>query len=842
MTIYNRDEVFKATMEYFNNDELATNVWIGKYCLKDSSGNLYEKIPDDMHRRLAKEFARIETKFKNPLSEEEIYNTLKKFKYIVPGGGSMSGIGNNIQTVSLSNCFVIGNGADSYGGIMLTDQEQAQLMKRRGGVGHDLSHIRPNGMEVKNSALTSTGVVPFMERYSNTTREVAQDGRRGALMLSISVNHPNAEDFIDAKMIEGKITGANISVKLSDKFMNAAINNEEFDQQFPIKGTPLIKKQINAKKLWDKIIFNAWKRAEPGILFWDKIISESPSDCYGKEWETISTNPCGEIPMNSFSSCILIANNLYSFVKNPFTKEASFDFELFKNIVNICQRLADDIVELEIEKIEKILKKIELDIEDDEIKIIEKNLWLKIKNRIIEGRRTGVGVTSEGDMLAALGLIYGTEEATNFSELVHKTLAIESYKTSIQMAKERGCFTIWNLEKESANPFLNRIFNEIKLESNNIIEDYKKTGRRNIANLTCAPVGTGSLMTQTTSGIEPVFKPVYKRRRKINPNDKNVKINFTDKVGDTWEEYNVFHHKFIDWMIINKFIIDGIWTFDPNDDKILDNIIKQSPYYKASSNDVDWVEKVKLQGKVQKWIDHSVSVTVNLPEDIDKETVAEVYEEAWKAGCKGVTVYREGSRDGVLISKDKKSNNTTVDLMKRNGHIVYNGAPVRPKSLPCDIYNITAKGEKWVVLIGLLHEQPYEVFSFKQKSLMLSPKFEKGILTKEKGGVYNLEITDVITIKNILGLFERDEEESLTRVISLALRHGAEVKFVYDQLNKSEGSIASFNKAIGRALKKYIPNGTKIKNKCPECEEDSLVYENGCTQCKNPKCGYSKCG
>ncbi|MEL6852926.1 MAG: adenosylcobalamin-dependent ribonucleoside-diphosphate reductase, partial [Bacteroidota bacterium] len=682
---YSFEEVLALAKDYFHGDELAANVWLNKYALKDSFGNIYDRTPDDMHQRMAKEINRIENKYPNPVSEEDIYQALKNFKYIVPQGGPMTGIGNNYQIVSLSNCFVIGQKglADSYGGVMKTDEEQVQLMKRRGGVGHDLSHIRPTGSPVMNSALTSTGVVPFMERYSNSTREVAQDGRRGALMLSISIKHPDAERFIDAKMDGTKVTGANVSVRIDDEFMKAVVGGKNYTQQYPLKDkNPMVKQDIDAKKLWDKIIHNAWASAEPGILFWDTVQRESIPDCYSDlGFETVSTNPCGEIPLCPYDSCRLLAINLYSFVEEPFTKEAKFNFEKFKKYVALAQRIMDDIVDLEMEKIEKILAKIEADPEDPEIKRTEMVLWQKIKEKCEQGRRTGVGITAEGDMLAALGLTYGTDEALVFSEKVHRTLALAAYRSSVDMAKDRGAFPIFEAEREKNNPFILRL----KKANKKLYEDMVKYGRRNIALLTIAPTGTTSLMTQTSSGIEPVFLVSYKRRRKVNPNDKSVKVDFIDEVGDHWEEYHVFHHKFVDWLEVNGFTREEVEKLDEEE---LTDLIQRSPYNGATSNDVDWVNKVKMQGAIQKWVDHSISVTVNVPNDISEEMVAKIYQTGWEEGCKGITIYRDGSRSGVLIA------DTDTSGQKKEGEFVETQAPKRPEKLDAQVVRFQNNLEK----------------------------------------------------------------------------------------------------------------------------------------------------
>jgi len=837
---YSNEEAVKSAIEYFRGDELAGTVWVNKYALKDSKGNIYEKNPDDMHWRIAREIERIEAekKYPNPLSSQEVYSLLKEFKYIIPQGSPMSGIGNNFQKVSLSNCFVIGNtgDSDSYGGIMKIDQEQVQLMKRRGGVGHDLSHLRPKGSDVENSALTSTGIVPFMERYSNSTREVAQDGRRGALMLTVSIKHPDSESFVDAKMTQGKVTGANISVKIDDEFMKAVENKEKYTQKYPIDSPePIITKEIEAEKLWKKIIHNAWKSAEPGILFWDTVQRESVPDCYSDfSFKTVSTNPCGEIPLCPYDSCRLLAINLYSYVKNPFTESAKFDFELFKNHVHYAQRIMDDIIDLELEKINSILEKIKNDPEDEEIKRTEYNLWKNIEKKALEGRRTGIGITAEGDMLAALNLRYGSEEAIDFSTKVHKTLAIETYRSSINLAKERGAFPIFNFEREKNNPFIRRILNESpELENEMMIH-----GRRNIALLTVAPTGTTSLMTQTSSGIEPVFLPVYKRRRKVNPNDKNAKITFVDEVGDSWEEYPVFHHKFVEWMEAKGYNPSKEYS-----DEEIDELVKKSPYYKATSNDVDWLSKVKLQGAIQKWVDHSISVTINLPESASEELVNELYLTGWKVGCKGITVYRDGSRSGVLISgKEKKKED-------KDNPFEYK----RPKILEADVIRFNNDNEKWIAFVGLKDGRPYEIFTgISEGEMFPIPKsINKGEIIKirdERGEArYDFRYRDKYGYENTVGgLSHQFNKEfwNYAKLISSVLRHEMPIENVVnliDSLNFDKESINSWKSGVKRALKRYIPNGTKArKGHCDECGSENLIYQEGCLICTN--CGSSKCG
>ncbi len=835
-TVYAFEEAFDASSIYFNGDELAAKVWVNKYALKDSYGNLYEKTPDDMHRRLAREINRIERKYKNPLPEHLIYSVLKDFKYIVPQGGPMTGIGNDFQIASLSNCFVIGNDgdSDSYGGIMKIDQEQVQLMKRRGGVGHDLSHIRPKGTPVLNSALTSTGVVPFMERYSNSTREVAQDGRRGALMLSISIKHPDSGRFIDAKMESGKVTGANVSVKITDEFMNAVVEKRTFRQQYPVDSdNPKFVNDIDAVKLWNKIIHNAWRSAEPGVLFWDTVIGESVPDCYADlGYKTVSTNPCGEIPLCPYDSCRLLAINLYSYVKDPFTKKAAFDFDQFKEHVGLAQRMMDDIIDLELEKIDAILKKINTDPESEELKLVERNLWQNIRTKTEEGRRTGIGITAEGDMLAALGLRYGSEEAIDFSVEVHKNLALEAYKSSTYLAKERGPFKIYDAEREVNNPFIQRLKEVDSVMYNNMV----RFGRRNIALLTIAPTGTTSLMTQTTSGIEPIFSAFYKRRRKVNPNDKDVFISFKDEVGDSWEEYNVFHHKFVDWLKINKYDPDEVKRMS---DEEIEAIIAKSPYNKASANDVDWLAKVRMQGAIQKWVDHSISVTINLPSDVQEDLVSELYLTAWKSGCKGATVYRDGSRTGVLIASGGKQEAIAEK-------------PKRPKVLDCDIIRFNNNEEKWIAFVGLKDGNPYEIFTgLADEEMFPIPKtIVKGKIIKnkdEEGNTrYDFQYTDKYGYKNTMGGLShmfKPEFWNYAKLISGVLRHGMPIPDVVNliqSLRLDSESINNWKNGVERALKKYIPNGTKAKGKCGECGSENIVYEEGCLICKD--CGSSKCG
>jgi ribonucleoside-diphosphate reductase alpha chain len=836
--IYSQEEAIKASLKYFKGDDLAARVWVNKYALKDSFGNIFELNPDDMHRRLAKEIARIEQRYLNPLTEEEIYGVLKDFKYIVPQGGPMTGIGNDYQVASLSNCFVVGNdgNSDSYGGIMKIDQEQVQLMKRRGGVGHDLSHIRPKGSPVKNSALTSTGIVPFMERYSNSTREVAQDGRRGALMLSVSIKHPDSENFIDAKLEQGKVTGANVSVKMQDDFMIAVESGTPYVQQYPIDSkNPIYQKEINAGDLWSKIVKNAWKSAEPGILFWDNIINESIPDCYADlGYRTVSTNPCGEIPLCPYDSCRLLAINLYSYVEHPFTKQAKFNFDLFKEHVHYAQRIMDDIIDLELEKIDAILDKVNADPEDEHIKFTEKNLWENIKRKANEGRRTGIGITAEGDMLAALGLRYGSEIATDFSEEIHKTTALEAYRSSVYLAKDRGPFTIYSAEREKNNPMINRIKNADPV----LYEKMVKYGRRNIALLTIAPTGTTSLMTQTTSGIEPVFLPVYKRRRKVNPGDKDVRVDFTDESGDTWEEYIVFHHKFKTWMEAN-----GHETNREYSQEELNELVITSPYFKATSNDVDWLAKVRMQGRIQKWVDHSISVTINLPADAKEELVGELFFEAWKSGCKGVTVYRDGSRSGVLISNDDKE--------KKKG----SGFPTkRPEKLEAEVVRFQNNKDKWIAFVGLLDSRPYEIFtgfSDDEDGILLPRSITKGYIIKsredEETSRYDFQYINSRGYKTTIeGLSHKFNPVywNYAKLISGTLRHGMPIHKVVDlvtSLQLDNETINSWKAGVARALKKYIPDGTLAEDaKCGECGSDEVIYQEGCLTCIS--CGSSKCG
>ncbi len=838
---YSQKEALEASIGYFNGDELAATVWINKYALKDSFGKIYEKTPDDMHRRIAREISRMEAKYPNPMSEEEVFNLIKNFKYIVPQGSPMAGIGNPFQIASLSNCFVIGNDgrSDSYGGIFKVDEEQVQLMKRRGGVGHDLSHIRPKGSAVKNSALTSTGLVPFMERYSNSTREVAQDGRRGALMLSVSINHPDAEDFIDAKMEQGKVTGANVSVRVDDTFMKAVEQDSKYLQKYPVfHKEPKFSKEINARNLWKKIVHNAWRSAEPGILFWDTIIRESVPDCYADlGFTTVSTNPCGEIPLCPYDSCRLLAINLFSYVEQPFTDKAFFNFQLFKVHIASAHRIMDDIIDLELEKIEAILDKIKNDPESDEIKLVEQRLWTNIQKKAIEGRRTGIGITAEGDMLAALGMRYGSDKAMSFSEEVHKIIALEAYRSSVHTARERGAFPIFDANREKENPFIKRL----KKVDEKLYFEMLEYGRRNIALLTIAPTGSTSLMTQTTSGIEPVFMPIYKRRRKVNPGDKGVRVDFVDEVGDSWEEYVVFHHRFKQWMLINGYDSD-----QPYSQEELDALVKKSPYYKATSNDVDWVRKVHLQGAIQKWVDHSISVTINLPNDATEDLVDTLYLEAWKSGCKGVTVYRDGSRSGVLIANDDKNDQGKTTLVS---------FPIkRPKTLDTDVVRFQNNKEKWIAFIGLIDDKPYEIFTGladDEDGILLPRSVNKGLIIKNRDldniARYDFQYQNQRGYKTTIeGLSHKFDPEfwNYAKLISGTLRHGmpiANVVHLVESLQLDNVSINTWKNGVARALKRYIPNGTATKGQqCDNCKSSNLMYQEGCLTCKD--CGSSKCG
>ena len=834
------NDAVAASKEYFAGDELAATVWVSKYALKDSFGHIYERTPEDMHHRISAELERIENKYPNPMGKEEIFSLLDHFRYIIPQGGPMTGIGNNLQVASLSNCFVIGNRkhSDSYGGIFRMDEEQVQLMKRRGGVGHDLSGLRPTGTPVLNSALTSTGIVPFMERYSNSTREVAQDGRRGALMLSLSIKHPDAERFIDAKTQSGKVTGANVSIKIDDEFMRAAMENRPYHQQFPINAEkPVIETDIDAKKLWDKIIHNAWQSAEPGVLFWDTIIRESIPDCYADQgFTTVSTNPCGEIPLCPYDSCRLLALNLLSYVENPFTPEAKFNFDLFREHVGKAMRMMDDIIDLELEKVDLIINKVASDPEEEEIRRVEFDLWQKIKDMALKGRRTGLGITAEGDMLAALGLRYGSDEAINFAVDVHRTLAVEAYRASVKMAQERGAFPLYDTAREKGNPMIERL----RETDPELYAEMEKYGRRNIAMLTIAPTGTTSLMSQTTSGIEPVFRPVYKRRRKINPSDKGKTPDFIDDMGEKFEEYYVYHHQFVKWLEKNGYNTENLQKIS---DEELDKMLKASPYYGATANDIDWVAKVRMQGAIQKWVDHSISVTVNLPNDVSEELVAEVYRTAWECGCKGITVYRDGCRDGVLIDTKKKGDKkqcSSADTHKR------------PKSIPADIVRFKNGSEDWIAFVGIQDGRPYEIFTGKieEDAMYIPRKITKGwiIKVREADGSkrYDFQYQDRYGYTNTIGGISRlfDEEFwNYAKLISGVLRHGMpidKVVHLIDGLHLNSESINTWKNGVQRALKQYIADGTKAKVKCPQCGQEEMAYQNGCLTCMS--CGYSKCG
>ena len=835
------NDAVAESKKYFDGDELAATVWVSKYALKDSFGNIYESSPRQMHERIAAEIERIERKYPNPMSKEEVFELLDHFRYVIPQGGPMTGIGNNLQVASLSNCFVIGHKhpADSYGGIFRIDEEQVQLMKRRGGVGHDLSHIRPTGSPVLNSALTSTGIVPFMERYSNSTREVAQDGRRGALMLSLSIKHPDAERFIDAKVDTGKVTGANVSIKIDDEFMRAAIEGKPYHQQFPINSpAPLYQQDIDARKLWEKIIHNAWKSAEPGVLFWDTIIRESVPDCYADEgFVTVSTNPCGEIPLCPYDSCRLLAINLFSYVDKPFTKEASFNFERFKSHVNKAMRMMDDIIDLELEKVELIIAKIEADPEDEDIRSVELNLWKKIRTMATKGRRTGLGITAEGDMLAALGLRYGSDEAIDFAVEVQKTLALAAYRASVTMAGERGAFPIYSTEKERNNPMIARI----READPELYAEMAEKGRRNIALLTIAPTGTTSLMSQTTSGIEPVFRTVYKRRRKINPSDVDTHVDYVDETGEKFQEYNVYHHNFVKWLEANGYDTSKLATIS---DAELDRWVAASPYHGATANDIDWVAKVKMQGAIQKWVDHSISVTVNLPNNVSEELVAQVYRTAWESGCKGVTVYRDGCRDGVLLDKNSQKKSRCEE---HPGQVLK-----RPKSIPADIVRFKNGSEDWIAFVGLQDGRPYEIFTGKieEDAMYIPRKITKGniIKVREADGTkrYDFQYTDRYGYTNTIGGISRlfnEEFWNYAKLISGVLRHGMPIEktvSLIESLHLDSESINTWKTGVCRALKQYIVDGTKTKGKCPSCGQENMAYQNGCITCMS--CGYSKCG
>ena len=846
---YEYTDAVETAKAYFKGDDLAATVWVSKYALKDSMGKIYENSPEQMHRRIAREIERIEKRYPNPMSESEVYDLLKDFRYLIPQGGPMTAIGNNLQIASLSNCFVIGHRkpADSYGGIIRIDEEQVQLMKRRGGVGHDLSHIRPTGSPVLNSALTSTGIVPFMERYSNSTREVAQDGRRGALMLSLSIKHPDAENFIDAKVETGKVTGANVSIKIDDEFMRAVTESRKYHQQFPIDSDkPMYEKDIDARALWNKIVHNAWKSAEPGILFWDTILRESVPDCYADlGFRTVSTNPCGEIPLCPYDSCRLLAINLYSYVDKPFSKEASFDFGKFRSHVAAAMRIMDDIVDLELEKIEAIIEKISKDPEEEDIRHVEHSLWEKIREKALKGRRTGLGITAEGDMLAALGLRYGTDEAIDFAVEIQKTLALEAYRASVVMAEERGKFPMYDPEREKDNPMIARI----READPALYEEMTRHGRRNIAMLTIAPTGTTSLMSQTTSGIEPVFRPVYTRRRKVNPSDKDVKITFVDEVGDSWEEYNVFHHKFLVWLEASGYDLNEVKSMSAAE---IEKLVALSPYYKATANDIDWVSKVRMQGAIQKWVDHSISVTVNLPNEVTEELVGKVYMTAWEHGCKGVTVYRDGSRAGVLVESKKKKKGTAKVEEGEAAEGGYRPPRKRPIELTADIVRFKNGEEDWIAFVGIYNGRPYEIFTGKieEDAMFIPKKIKKGVILKvvDSDGRkrYDFQYKDKYGYTNTIGGISRLFDKQFwnyAKLISGVLRNGMpilDVVTLIESLQLDSESINTWKNGVARALKQYIANGTKVKEKCPNCGQETLVYQNSCPVCMS--CGYSKCG
>tara|TARA_B100001123_G_C15335798_1_gene1032773 strand:+ start:558 stop:3044 length:2487 start_codon:yes stop_codon:yes gene_type:complete len=824
------EEAVRESSEYFCNDELAANVFITKYALTDKHGNLHEKTPDDMHRRLAREFARVESTYPNPLSEEEIYGLFKDFRFIIPQGSPMSGIGNPYQVQSISNCFVIESPHDSYGGILKADQELVQIAKRRGGVGFDLSTIRPHGVATANCAKTTDGIEVFMDRFSNSCREVAQNGRRGALMLSISVHHPQICDFIKIKRDLTRVTGANISVRLSDEFLNAVEAGTDVELRFPVDSKePLISKNVDALELWDQIIENAHACAEPGLLFWDTATSMTPSDVYKDEgFGSTSTNPCGEIILSPYDSCRLMVVNLLSFVDNPYTDNASFNYEKMAEVVQKAQRLMDDMIDLEVEQVEKILTKIDMDPEPDEVKQIEKDLWENIKTQAILGRRTGLGVTAVGDALAALGIRYGSSDSIEVVELFYKTLAVNAYRSSCIMAKERGSFEMHDHNKERNHPFLERIFEAAP----DVREMSKKYGRRNIALTTTAPAGSVSVLTQTTSGIEPAFMLHYTRRKKLTENDADGRVDFVDESGDRWQEYNVYHHGFKKWME----------AFGAGGDEATNNekLVEMSPYNGATANEIDWVAKVKMQAAAQKWVCHAISNTTNLPADVDIETVKDVYLTGWKLGCKGVTVYRDGSRAGVLVGASNESGSefTTQE------------APSRPDELKCSIHHASIKGEAWTILVGLMDGRPYEVMGGLQKYIEIPKKYRKGTIIKHhyktKNSRYDLRIGkngDEILIKDIVSVFDNPNHAGFTRTISLALRHGAPLQYIVEQLQKDrEMDMFSFSRVIARVLKNYIKDGTLPgKTTCSNCgAEESLVYQEGCVMCT--ACGSGKCG
>lgn len=851
---YTYNEAMESSLNYFNGDELAANVFLGKYALKDKQDNLVESNPEDMHWRIANEFARVEkNKFKNPMSAKQIFSYLDKFKYIVPQGSPMFGIGNNYQIVSISNCYVTTSPFDSYVSIISTDNEMAQISKRRGGVGADLDNIRPLNSPVSNAARSSTGVTPFMKRYSNTIREVGQSGRRGALMLTISVHHPesvilldseeeakpiiipgnkesntrdihtttefynpNVTDFCTIKFDRTQVTGANISIKLTDEFMEAVKNGTTYEQRWPVdareKGEePKFSKQVDARRVWRKIIHAAWQVAEPGLLMWDHVRTWNAIDCYEKYgFKTTCTNPCSELPLCEHDSCRLLVQNLYSYVVNPFTKDSYFDFDLFKEHARIAQRLMDDMIDLELEKIDQIISKIDSDPEPDKIKKFERDLWVSIREKCFNGRRTGTGVTATADTLAALNIQYGSDKSIKILDEIHRIQKLECFRSSVEMSKEIGSFPVWNWDIEKDSLFLK----QIEKEDKDLYNSIKVHGRRNIGLLTVAPTGSVSILTQTTSGVEPLFKlDPYIRNKKINPNDKNARIDFTDQNGDSWQRFPVYHPKVNDWMKITG-----------------EKDISKSPWFGSTANDLDWTQRVKVQSAIQTHIDHAISSTINLPENVSESNVAKIYETAWEFRCKGMTVYRDGCRSGVLVSKTEANKDKNPKIHKTT-------APKRTKEVECDIHHTKSRGEDFFVIVGMLDSQPYEVFAGKNKDVTHS---KKGVLTKNKRGHYELKAEDGSVIENVCDLLT-DEQAVITRMISLSLRHGSDVAFIVDQLEKSPGDMTNFGKAMARVLKKYINDGEKVSGaECPECNNSQVVRESGCKTCKN--CGWSACG
>ena len=815
--MYSYNDAFNASVEYFEGDELAAKVFLDKYALRDNDGNLLEQIPTEMHHRMAKEFARIEKKkFKNPLTEEVIFGLLDHFKYIIPQGSPMFGIGNNHQIVSLSNCYVVESPEDSYGGICRVDEMLCQISKRRGGVGLDISKIRPAGTRVKNAARNSTGVVSFMERYSNTIREVGQSGRRGALMLTIHVAHPDVEQFVTVKNDATKVTGANISVLLSDEFLTAVEKGEKFRLRFPVDAPPSdTDTWVDAKELWMKMINNAWLRAEPGLLFWDKIKKYNAVDCYHEEgFDTVSTNPCSEITLSKFDSCRLMAMNLYSYVVDPFTNGSYFDYDLFEKHSEIIQRLMDDMIDLEEEKILQIIAKIKKDPEEKGIKARELELWQNIHDRCIKGRRTGTGVTAMGDTLAALGLKYGSEESISEVSKIMKTLCLSSFRSSMEMAKDIGTFPIWNWQKEKDSEFLAMI----KENDPKLYKEISVHGRRNIANLTIAPTGTVSILTQTTSGVEPLFMLFpYTRRKKINPTDKNAKVDFVDQNGDSWQEFTVYHPKVQKWMEITG-----------------EKDLTKSPWHGCCAEEINWVDAVRLQAAAQKYIDHAISKTVNLPENVAVEEVAKIYEAAWKYGVKGCTIYRSNCRTGVLVDKSKEE--------KSKDKIQKNDAPKRPASIDAEVHFSKVKGDDYYVVVGLLEGDPYEVFAginTEGDKQIVKKNVNKGKLKKKTRGQYSLVAgTDEFALS---GIHNHENGDSLCRMLSTALRHGADINFVVHQLEKTQGDLSSLSKVLARSLKKYIKDGSAVSGEnCGQCETGKLERQDGCVICKS--CGWTKCG